>query len=115
MVDLHDAVAVGNHEVFGDPLPQHLAVAGAVQLRERLASRRGSDVQAVAAQGVSGSGAALPDRETMQAAFGEHDVSGIRAHTDSGAISASKAIGCRSSQFRSRGSDGPHDYQLLWV
>jgi len=93
MVDLHDAVAVGNHEVFGDPLPQHLAVAGAVQLRERLASRRGSNVQAVAAQGVSGSGAALPHRETIQAAFGEHDVSGIRAHTDSGAISASKAIG----------------------
>lgn len=94
LVDLHDAVAVGNHEVFGDPLPARLGVAGAVQLRERLAGKRArGDIQAVAASGVSGAGAELPHREKIQAAFGEHDVSAVRAHTGADAVGASRAIG----------------------
>jgi hypothetical protein len=64
-----------------------------VQARGGVATDPG-DVQSIAAQGVSGSGGALPHLDRIQRSFGaEHDVSGVRAHTDSAAASASQKIG----------------------
>lgn len=46
-----------------------------------------------AARGVSGSGQTLPHLDTIQRAFGPHDVSGVRAHVGGAAAAASEAIG----------------------
>lgn len=52
-----------------------------------------AEVQSVAHQGVSGSGGALPHMSQIQSSFGDHDVSGIRAHVGGEAAAASDAIG----------------------
>jgi hypothetical protein len=54
------------------------------------------DVQAAAAQGVAGSGGKLPHLDTIQGAFGKHDVSNVQAHTGGAAADASKAIGAKA-------------------
>lgn len=91
--DLHDAIAVGNHEVWGDPLPPHLP-GGAVQLRERMAGTpRAESVQRVALDGFSGTPSRLPHAERLQEAFGHHDLSGVSAHLDGAAQDASKRLG----------------------
>ena len=50
-------------------------------------------VHLLAAHGVAGPGAALPHLDTIQAAFGRHDVSGVRAHVGGAAAEAAAAIG----------------------
>src|SRR5882724_1710948 len=45
----------------------------------------GADVHTAAAQGISGSGGALPHGDTIQRLFGRHDVGNIQAHTDAAA------------------------------
>jgi len=95
--DLHDGVSVGNHEVFGDPLPAHLP-GGAVQLRRRMATRsdderRPAEVHA-ARVGVQGSGGAMPFLERIEASFGAaHDLSGVSFHDDAAAREASSDLG----------------------
>jgi hypothetical protein len=55
-----------------------------------------ADVHAAAAHGISGSGGALPHRDTIQQLFGpDHDVSGIRAHTDGAARQATGQMGAQ--------------------
>jgi hypothetical protein len=56
----------------------------------------GPDVLAVAERGVQGRGAPLPHLERIQAAFGRHDVSGVRAHLDGAAAAASTELGARA-------------------
>lgn len=54
----------------------------------------GSDVHAIAEQGIAGPGGALPYGDTIQRLFGRgHDVSGIRAHTDGAAGRAAGQMG----------------------
>lgn len=53
-------------------------------------------VQSHAAAGVAGGGAALPHLDTIQRAFGHHDVSGIDAHVGGAAADASRAIGAQA-------------------
>jgi len=77
--ELHDAVAVGNNAVWGDALPPHL--------------ERAESPHDVARDGLAGSGAPLPHLERLQAAFGPHDVRGVRAHLDGAASAASRALG----------------------
>jgi hypothetical protein len=48
---------------------------------------------AVATGGVSSAGSPLPYLDTIQAAFGEHDLRAVRAHTDDAAADASDAMG----------------------
>ncbi|MFH1467676.1 MAG: DUF4157 domain-containing protein [Pseudomonadota bacterium] len=55
-----------------------------------------SDVHAVAAGGVKGGGSALPHLDKIQASFGGHDLSGVRAHTGKAAQGANAAIGSRA-------------------
>ncbi len=50
-------------------------------------------VQARAAEGVAGSGGALPFGDTIQASFGRHDLSGVEAHIGGRAGEAAAAIG----------------------
>ncbi|MCC6998917.1 MAG: DUF4157 domain-containing protein [Deltaproteobacteria bacterium] len=50
-------------------------------------------VQAHAAEGVAGSGSALPFADTIQASFGKHDLSGVEAHIGGQAGEAAAAIG----------------------
>lgn len=95
--DLHDAIAVGNHEVWGDPLPAHLP-GGAVQLRARMAEaqRAADDPHATAASGLKGGGGELPHLGAIQRAFGRHDVSGVRAHVGGAASEAAHALGAEA-------------------
>jgi hypothetical protein len=52
------------------------------------------DVQSIAAQGVSGSGGALPHLDTIQQSFGaDHAIGGVRAHVGGAAAAASESIG----------------------
>lgn len=52
-------------------------------------------VEAIASEGVSGQGGALPHLDRIQQSFGAHDVSSVRAHTDGAAQSANAALGSR--------------------
>ncbi|MBZ0231158.1 MAG: DUF4157 domain-containing protein [Deltaproteobacteria bacterium] len=55
-----------------------------------------ADVQARAAEGVSGAGGSLPFMDVIQRSFGAHDLSSTRAHTDANAQAASESIGARA-------------------
>jgi hypothetical protein len=50
----------------------------------------------VARQGVRGAGAPLPFLDRIQAAFGRHDVTGVRAHSDGAAAEAARDLGARA-------------------
>ncbi len=50
-------------------------------------------VPEIAAQGVTGTGAALPHLTQIQASFGHHDVSGVRAHQGPAAFAAARDLG----------------------
>lgn len=59
----------------------------------------GSDaatVHALAEQGTSGATESLPFMDQIQRSFGEHDVSGIKAHRDPAAVEASRGMGARA-------------------
>lgn len=53
-------------------------------------------VHEAARAGVAGTGGALPHAEVIQASFGHHDVSGVRAHVGGEARNAAAAIGARA-------------------
>ncbi len=53
-------------------------------------------VHAAAAQGIAGGGGALPHADTIQAAFGRHDVSHVEAHTGSEADEATRSMGAQA-------------------
>lgn len=55
-----------------------------------------SGVHAAAERGISGSGGALPFGDTIQRAFGGHDISGIQAHTDGAAAEGAGAMGAQA-------------------
>lgn len=54
------------------------------------------DVHQTAAQGVSGGGGALPHGDTIQQSFGNHDISGVKAHVGGKAEQANKALGAEA-------------------
>ncbi|MGK0357869.1 MAG: hypothetical protein ACI9U2_000152 [Bradymonadia bacterium] len=56
----------------------------------------GSGVQETAAQGVAGSGGALPHLDAIQASFGQHDVSNVQAHVGGAAGKAAEGIGAQA-------------------
>lgn len=53
-------------------------------------------MQATAAEGIAGSGQQLPHLDTIQAAFGGHDVSGVDAHVGGAAADASHDMGAQA-------------------
>jgi hypothetical protein len=73
------------------------------QVQRKLAGAVGGDaaespsaVAAAAAHGVSGAGGPLPHADTIQRAFGRHDVSGITAHTDATAAAGAQRMGAQA-------------------
>jgi len=82
------------------------STAPAVQLRafdEAIAgARSAASLHATAAEGVRGGGSAMPYAQTIQARFGRHDVSDVRAHVGGEATRASAAMGAMAY---ARGSD----------
>ena len=67
--------------------------------------RSGEQVPAmheVAAGGLRGRGRPLTHLDTLQRAFGHHDISGMREHTDSAAGSALNALGAEGYTSRGR-------------
>jgi hypothetical protein len=54
------------------------------------------DIHATAARGVAGSATALPHAARIQAAFGRHDISNVRAHIGAEATEAAAAIGAEA-------------------
>jgi hypothetical protein len=55
-----------------------------------------ASVHEAAARGTSGPSGALPHLAQVQKAFGSHDVSGVKAHTDGAAKDASKSMGAKA-------------------
>jgi hypothetical protein len=53
-------------------------------------------VQAAARHGISGTPGALPFQDTIQRAFGRHDISHIKAYTDGAAEQGAKQMGARA-------------------
>ena len=84
-------------------LPSHglraWAVAGAAVQRVAATARAPLDPHAVhlrAREGVASSGATIPHAEAIQASFGHHDISGVRAHVGGAAADAADAIGAHA-------------------
>jgi hypothetical protein len=69
------------------------AFAGLVVQRKASGADDDGATPAVAAEGVASAGSSLPFLDTIQAAFGEHDLGAVRAHTDDDAADASEAMG----------------------
>lgn len=72
-----------------------------VQMRRDGASSAGQGdddeaVHAAAAQGISGPASSLPHLDTIQRAFGTHDVSGIKAHNDAAASAGARGMGAQA-------------------
>jgi hypothetical protein len=59
---------------------------------EEVVSTGTRDLHQTAAHGISGASGPLPHLETLQRAFGRHDVSHIQAHTDAPAAEAARAM-----------------------
>ncbi|MEO8844608.1 MAG: DUF4157 domain-containing protein [Kofleriaceae bacterium] len=64
----------------------------AVQRKSEAAATT-SDPQAVATAGVQSASERLPHHDQIQASFGGHDISGVRAQTGGGAAEASRGLG----------------------
>lgn len=70
---------------------------GASTLAEQLGDGTGGGgLRQTAAAGVAGPGRPLPHGDTIQRAFGRHDVTGIEAHVGGGAQTASRALGAEA-------------------
>ncbi len=54
-----------------------------------------SDPQGIANAGLSGGGGTMPHASTIQASFGSHDISGIKAHTGAKAQQANSEMGSK--------------------
>lgn len=66
------------------------------QIQKQESAGNTASIHSVAAAGVEGGGGKLPHYEKIQASFGQHDVSGVKAYTGAKAASASQAIGAEA-------------------
>ncbi len=70
--------------------------------RRQLRELDGEQAHAIADAGMSGAGGALPHLDQIQASFGKHDVTGVRAHSGKLAARASEELGASAY---TKGSD----------
>jgi hypothetical protein len=75
--------------LVGQPLDVQMKMMSPVQAK----GDADGAVHEAAQKGIAGGGGALPHQERIQAAFGKHDVSGIKAHTGDNAKQASREMG----------------------
>src|SRR4051812_34844926 len=82
-------------EVHSPSAPGKRTLTEALPVQHKLHadSAEPAAVSALAAGGVSGSGGRLPHLDRIQAAFGRHDDTDARAHTDASARDASDRMG----------------------
>ncbi len=71
-------------------------LANTSPLLERRNKMLSPTIHQKAAQGVEGTGKKLPYFDRLQKAFGDHDLSHVRAYTGSQAVNAAKAIGAKA-------------------
>jgi len=88
-----DALRPDTHPGF-DQQAAMLSPNATVQLKGTGVQKK--DIHDLAAQGTQGGGGSLPHLDTIQSAFGRHDVSGVQAHTGSAAQAASAAMGAEA-------------------
>lgn len=79
-------------------------VVDAPQVQAEVASERAPGpspavIAGIAARGLAGPGGPLPHLDRVQRAFGRHDLSHVRAHTDGAAAESAAAIGARAYTF----------------
>src|SRR5688500_17392073 len=86
----------GGGAVAASPGKSTLVGALPVQMRSDLAGDDAGAVHAAAEHGTSGNSTARPYLDTIQRAFGAHDVSGVKAHTDAAASAGSRAMGAEA-------------------
>lgn len=70
--------------------------AAPVQLSGGQSKLPSSEVQRQAQEGVAGSGGQLPHLSSIQQSFGQHDVSGVRAHRGEAAQKSTAALGANA-------------------
>src|SRR5690606_26957487 len=72
--------------------------AESIQLRAEagVSRQREHGVHEAGARGISGSGESLPHLETIQQAFGHHDVRGVHAHQGASAKEACETMGAKA-------------------
>ncbi len=70
--------------------------ASLLQMKLTGAPNTNADIPSIATAGVRGGGQPLPHLDRIQAAFGPHDVTGIRAHIGGQAADAATAIGAQA-------------------
>jgi hypothetical protein len=75
---------------------QRMPLSGAVQAKADTDSQGGEAVHAAAAHGTGGPSHEMPHLGTIRDLFGRHDVSGIKAHTDTAAAEGSRAMGAEA-------------------
>src|SRR3954469_7012799 len=83
----------------GDPFDFDFSADSAGRAVQRLGTTREEDpdaVHAAAARGTAGGGGPLPHGESIQRAFGRHDVSDVQAHTGAAATEATRAMGAEA-------------------
>lgn len=66
------------------------------EVQRKADGKAGGDVQSMADQGVRGGGAPLPHLDQIQRSFGQHDVSGVQAHTGPEASQAAQGMGAQA-------------------
>ncbi len=71
-------------------------IAGHIQRKASGGPAQAEDPHAVAAHGIAGPAELLPHSAAIQAAFGHHDVNGIRAHVGGAAAEAGESLGARA-------------------
>ncbi len=94
---VHEQTEYGEHEQPPErivhSLQRKIGNRGVVQMIERSTSRgKTSDIHSIATAGVRGGGATFPFLNKIQALFGKHDLSGVRAYSGGHASRASRAI-----------------------
>lgn len=88
---MSEIIPVSSDVSFADSL-----VADTPVQRKVSSSASDADVHALAEHGTSGAAGALPFMDQIQRSFGNHDVSGIKAHADGAAVDASRAMGAHA-------------------
>ncbi len=88
------SVRAGLRSMSYDEQVAALSPSAPVQAKDGGAGAEG--VHAAAARGTAGGGGALPHADKIQASFGRHDVSGVRAHTGGAANEATSSMGAQA-------------------
>jgi Domain of unknown function (DUF4157) len=76
--------------------PRPAARPSPIQRRANGAAVASNDVPATAEAGVAGASSRLPHFDTIQRAFGKHDISGVRAQVGGAATEATAALGAQA-------------------